>query len=225
MESTVKYFPFFAKYAIISYIDVQRRLVMQKKQALVVASGNAHKIREIAEIFTEFEVVSQKQMGFLGDVEETGVTFAENALIKARAAAAALGCVALADDSGLCVDALNGAPGIYSARYAGEHGDDRKNRLLLLENLKNERNRAAHFTSAVALVFPDGKEIVAEGKTYGFILHEETGNGGFGYDCIFESVDLGKSFGVATAEEKNAVSHRFRALQALLQKWQTQTRS
>ena len=198
---------------------------MQKKQTLVVASGNAHKIREIAEIFTEFEVVSQKQMGFLGDVEETGVTFAENALIKARAAAEALGCVALADDSGLCVDALNGAPGIYSARYAGEHGDDRKNRLLLLENLKNERNRAAHFTSAVALVFPDGKEIVAEGKTYGFILHEETGNGGFGYDCIFESVDLGKSFGVATAEEKNAVSHRFRALQALLQKWQTQTRS
>lgn len=198
---------------------------MQKKQTLVVASGNAHKIREIAEIFTEFEVVSQKQMGFLGDVEETGVTFAENALIKARAAAAALGCVALADDSGLCVDALNGAPGIYSARYAGEHGDDRKNRLLLLENLKNERNRAAHFTSAVALVFPDGKEIVAEGKTYGVILYEEMGNGGFGYDCIFESVDLGKSFGLATAEEKNAVSHRFRALQALLQKWQTQTRS
>ncbi len=198
---------------------------MQKKQTLVVASGNAHKIREIAEIFTEFEVVSQKQMGFLGDVEETGVTFAENALIKARAAAEALGCVALADDSGLCVDALNGAPGIYSARYAGEHGDDRKNRLLLLENLKNESNRAAHFTSAVALVFPDGKEIVAEGKTYGFILHEETGSSGFGYDCIFESVDLGKSFGLATAEEKNAVSHRFRALQALLQKWQTQTRS
>ena len=198
---------------------------MQKKQTLVVASGNAHKIREIAEIFTEFEVVSQKQMGFLGDVEETGVTFAENALIKARAAAEALGCVALADDSGLCVDALNGAPGIYSARYAGEHGDDRKNRLLLLENLKNESNRNAHFTSAVALVFPDGKEIVAEGKTHGVILREETGNGGFGYDCIFESVDLGKSFGLATAEEKNAVSHRFRALQALLQKWQTQTRS
>ncbi len=198
---------------------------MQKKQTLVVASGNAHKIREIAEIFTEFEVVSQKQMGFLGDVEETGITFAENALIKARAAAEALGCVALADDSGLCVDVLNGAPGIYSARYAGEHGDDRKNRLLLLENLQNETNRNAHFTSAVALVFPDGKEIVAEGKTYGVILREETGNGGFGYDCIFESVDLGKSFGVATAEEKNAVSHRFRALQALLQKWQTQTRS
>lgn len=198
---------------------------MQKKQTLVVASGNAHKIREIAEIFTEFEVVSQKQMGFSGDVEETGVTFAENALIKARAAAEALGCVALADDSGLCVDALNGEPGIYSARYAGEHGDDRKNRLLLLDNLKKESNRAAHFTSAVALVFPDGKEIVAEGKTYGVILYEEMGNGGFGYDCIFESVDLGKSFGVATAEEKNAVSHRFRALQALLQKWQTQTRS
>ena len=189
-----------------------------EKQKLVVATGNAHKLREIAEIFTEYEVVSQKQMGFDEDVEETGTTFAENALIKARAAAKALSCMALADDSGICVDALGGAPGVYSARYCGYHGDDKKNRDLLLENMKNERNRNAHFTSAIALVYPNGKEVVVEGKTYGKILYKEEGDGGFGYDPIFESDDLKKSFGVATAEEKNAVSHRFRALQALREK-------
>ena len=187
----------------------------QKKERLVVATGNMHKLREIAEIFTDFEVVSQKEMGFDEDVEETGVTFAENALIKARAASKALNCIALADDSGLCVDALGGAPGVYSARYCGYHGDDQKNRDLLLENMKGEENRAAHFTSAIALVYPDGREVVVEGHTYGKIFHEETGTGGFGYDCLFESDDLKKSFGLATAEEKNAVSHRFRGLQKL----------
>lgn len=186
-----------------------------KKTKLVVATGNAHKLREIAEIFTDYEVVSQKQMGFDEDVEETGSTFAENALIKARAASKALQCIALADDSGLCVDALGGAPGVYSARYCGHHGDDKANRDLLLENMKNITDRRAHFTSAIALVYPNGKEIVVEGRTYGKILHEETGEGGFGYDCLFESDDLHKSFGLATAEEKNAVSHRFRGLQAL----------
>lgn len=189
------------------------------KRKLVVATGNAHKLREIAEIFTDFEVVSQKQMGFDEDVEETGSTFLENALIKARAAANALGCIALADDSGICVDALGGAPGIYSARYSGYHGDDKKNRDLLLENLKNERNRRAYFVSALALVYPDGKELTAEGKTYGTILYEEEGACGFGYDCIFKNDDLQKSFGLATAEEKNSVSHRFRALQKLLTIW------
>lgn len=187
----------------------------KEKTKLVVATGNAHKLREISEIFTEYEVVSQKQMGFDEDVEETGVTFAENALIKARAASNALGCIALADDSGLCVDALDGAPGIFSARYCGYHGNDKANRDLLLKNMEGIENRKAHFTSAVALVYPDGKEIVVEGHTYGNILLEETGEGGFGYDCLFESEDLKKSFGVATAEEKNAVSHRYRALQAL----------
>ena len=187
----------------------------EKKKRLVVATGNKHKLREIAEIFTDFEVVSQKEMGFDEDVEETGVTFAENALIKARAASKALNCLALADDSGLCVDALSGAPGVYSARYCGYHGDDQKNRDKLLENMQGVENRAAHFTSAIALVYPDGREVVVEGHTYGKILHEETGTGGFGYDCLFESDDLKKSFGVATAEEKNAVSHRFRALQKL----------
>ena len=190
------------------------------KKQLVVATGNAHKHREIAEIFTDFEVISQKQMGFLDEVEETGTTFAENALIKARAAANALGCIALADDSGLCVDALGGAPGIYSARYAGEHGSDKANRDLLLKNMENVTDRTAYFISAIALVYPDGKELVAEGRTYGKVLYEEQGEGGVGYDCIFESDDLKKSFGLATSEEKNAVSHRFRGLQAMLKLWQ-----
>ena len=193
-----------------------------EKIRLVVASGNKNKLREIAEIFPEFEVVSQKQMGFDEDVEETGLTFAENALIKARAAAKALNEIVLADDSGLCVDALNGAPGVFSARYCGYHGDDEKNRKVLLQNMDGITDRKAHFTSAIALVFPDGKELVAEGHTYGEILHEETGDGGFGYDCLFFSDDLQKSFGVATAEEKNRVSHRFRGLQAMLKLWQGQ---
>ncbi len=185
------------------------------KTRLVVATGNAHKLKEIAEILPQFDVVSQKQMGFDEDVEENGKTFIENALIKARAASKALHCIALADDSGLCVDALGGAPGIYSARYCGYHGDDKKNRETLLKNMDGITNRAAHFTSALALVYPDGKEITCEGHTYGKILLEEQGDGGFGYDCLFESDDLGKSFGLATAEEKNAVSHRFRSLQKL----------
>jgi XTP/dITP diphosphohydrolase len=193
-----------------------------EKIRLVVASGNKNKLREIAEIFPDFEVCSQKQMGFDEDVEETGLTFAENALIKARAACAALGEMVLADDSGLCVDALNGAPGVFSARYCGHHGSDEENRAVLLKNMQGVENRKAHFTSAIALVFPDGRELVAEGHTYGEILQEETGDGGFGYDCLFFSEDLKKSFGVATAEEKNGVSHRFRALQAMLKLWQEQ---
>ena len=191
-----------------------------EKMKLVVASGNKNKLREIAAIFSDMEVLSQKEAGFDVDVEETGTTFVENARLKAHAAAKALGCMALADDSGLCVDALNGAPGVYSARYCGYHGSDKENRDLLLKNMQGIQDRSAHFTSAMVLAYPDGSEIVAEGHTYGKILQEETGEGGFGYDCLFESDDLKKSFGEATAEEKNAVSHRYRALQNLLEKWQ-----
>lgn len=193
-----------------------------EKIKLVVASGNKNKLREIAEIFTDFEVISQKDAGFDVDVEETGETFIDNARLKAHAAAKALGCMALADDSGLCVDALNGAPGVYSARYCGYHGSDKENRDLLLKNMQGVENRTAHFTSAVVLAYPDGREVTAEGHTYGKILHEEMGEGGFGYDCLFESDDLKKSFGLATAEEKNKVSHRYRALIALLEKWENQ---
>ncbi len=192
---------------------------MQKK-TLVVATGNAHKLREIAQIFPDFEVISQKQAGFCEQVEETGTTFAENALIKARAACSALGLPVLADDSGLCVSALGGAPGVYSARYCGHHGDDKGNRSLLLENMQGKTDRTAYFCCAIAVVFPEGKEWTAEGKTYGRILEAEDGNGGFGYDPIFFSDDLQKSFGVATAEEKNTVSHRYRALCAIREKVQ-----
>ena len=187
----------------------------KERKRIVVATGNAHKLKEISEIFPDYEICSQKQMGFNEDVEETGKTFRENALIKARAACKALGLPVLADDSGICVDALGGQPGIYSARYSGVHGDDKKNRALLLQNLSCEKNRKAHFSCAVALVYPDGRELVVEGETHGEILLQEQGDGGFGYDPIFYSDDLEKSFGVATAEEKNAVSHRFRALQLL----------
>ena len=192
-----------------------------EKKIMVVATGNAHKLREIAAIFPEYRILSQREAGFAGEAEETGGTFTENALIKAETACKALALPVLADDSGICVDALGGAPGIYSARYAGTHGDDKANRALLLQNLKKMRDdgsRRAHFECAVALVFPDGRKLTAAGRTDGHILHEECGDGGFGYDPVFFSDDLQKSFGEATAEEKNAVSHRFRALMSLREK-------
>lgn len=192
-----------------------------KVETLVVATGNKHKLREIQAIFKDVRVVSAREAGYLGDPEETGATFEENAIIKARAAAEALNLPALADDSGLCVAALGDAPGIYSARYAGGHGDDKKNREKLLAELGDEKNRAAYFRSAAALCFPQsmgGKTVTATGDTHGRILTREEGENGFGYDCLFYSDDLCKSFGVASAEEKNAVSHRFRALTALKEK-------
>ena len=188
------------------------------KQKIVIASNNAHKLREISEIFPEYEIISQRTAGFDAEVEETGCTFEENALIKARAACAALGLPVLADDSGLCVNALSGAPGVYSARYCGWHGDDKTNRECLLKNMLGKEDRTAYFCSAIALVYPDGRELVVEGRTYGKILFAESGNGGFGYDPLFFSDDLQKSFGEATAEEKNTVSHRYRALCALREK-------
>lgn len=188
---------------------------MEKKKTLVVATGNLNKLREIAQIFPEYEVISQRQAGFDEDVEETGATFAENATLKAAAACKVLGLPVIADDSGLCVVALNGAPGVYSARYAGEHGNDRANRALLLGNLADKSDRTAYFESAVVYCRPGFEPVAATGRTYGRVLTEETGENGFGYDCIFFSDDLQKSFGTATAEEKNSVSHRYRALTAL----------
>ena len=177
-------------------------------------------VREIAEIFRGYEIVSMQAAGFSGEIEETGKTFEENALIKARAVCGALHCAALADDSGLCVDALGGAPGVHSARFCGRHGDDAANNALLLEKLKGvpAEKRGAYFESSVALCFPDGREITAAGRTYGSILEEAEGEGGFGYDPLFYSDDLGKSFGTASPAEKNAVSHRARALEALSRK-------
>ncbi len=187
---------------------------------IVVASGNKGKLREIAEIFSGFAVVSMQEAGFAGDIEENGATFEENALIKARAVCRALGSPALADDSGLCVRALGGAPGVHSARYAGIHGDDAANNALLLKNLAGvpAPERDACFESCVALCFPDGREVTAAGRTYGHILTEAAGKNGFGYDPLFYSDELQKSFGIATSEEKNAVSHRAKALAALVKK-------
>ena len=185
------------------------------KEKIVVATGNAHKLREIAEIFNDFEVISQKQAGFDLDVEETGSTFADNALIKVRAICKALNCIVIGDDSGLCVEALDGAPGVYSARYSGQHGNDKANRELLLKNMQNVENRKAYFACAVAMAFPDGKEFVVEGRAQGQIMYEEKGDGGFGYDSLFFSEELKKSFAEATPSEKNAVSHRAKALAKL----------
>ena len=188
-------------------------------QKLVVASGNLGKIKEIAEILKgKYEVVSMKDAGFDGDVEEDGETFFENALKKAKTVSSALNCSALADDSGLTVDALGGAPGVYSARYGGKHGDDLKNRKKLLKNLKGETDRKAQFKTCVVLYNPNGEYITGYGETTGVIGEEEVGENGFGYDSVFISDDLGKTFAEATDEEKNSVSHRFRALSDLIKK-------
>ena len=196
----------------------ERRVAYEKELVMkvVAATGNMHKLREFREIFPQWEIVSEREAGFSGEVEETGTTFSENALLKARAVCRGTGLAALADDSGISVDALGGAPGVYSARYSG--GDDADNRALLLKNMQGIADRRAYFACAVALVFPDGREVTAEGRTEGEILHEERGTGGFGYDCLFYSADLKKSFGEATEAEKNAVSHRGRALAALEKK-------
>lgn len=187
---------------------------------IVVASGNKAKLREIGEIFKGYDVVSMQDAGFSDDIDETGETFEENALIKARAVHEKLHCAALADDSGLCVEYLGGAPGVYSARFCGRHGDDKANNLLLLEKLAGvpAEKRTAYFESCVALVTETGEEIVASGRTYGRILDAEQGNGGFGYDPLFFSEELQKSFGLAAPQEKNAVSHRGKALAALAEK-------
>ncbi len=187
---------------------------------IVVASGNKAKLREIGEIFKGYDVVSMQDAGFSDDIDETGETFEENALIKARAVHEKLHCAALADDSGLCVEYLGGAPGVYSARFCGRHGDDKANNLLLLEKLAGvpAEKRTAYFESCVALVTETGEEIVASGRTYGRILDAEQGNGGFGYDPLFFSEELQKSFGLAAPQEKNAVSHRGKALAVLAEK-------
>lgn len=183
---------------------------------IVIASHNKGKISEYQKLLGDkFEVVSCYQLGFTDGPEETGATFEENAFIKAKAVFDFCHLPSLADDSGLMVDALNGEPGVFSARYAGTHGDDKKNYTLLLENLKGETNRKAHFKTAISLITNE-KVYSATGETYGEILDKPVGLGGFGYDPVFYSYDLNKSFGEATSEEKNGVSHRFKAVQNLL---------
>lgn len=186
---------------------------------LLIASNNQHKIDEIKQILgNKFEqILSLSEAGIVCDPEENGNTFLDNALIKVRAVAKLTDMPVLGDDTGLCVDALNGAPGVHSARFAGDH-DNAKNRAKLLYELQDETNRKAHFSTAVALLYPDGRLVTAEGRVDGEILHTEVGANGFGYDSLFYCNEIGKTFAEATAEEKNAVSHRGRALQNLANK-------
>lgn len=184
---------------------------------IVAATTNKGKIREFQEILSElgYEVVSMHDEGIDVEVEETGSTFAENALIKARAVSLLCDFPVIADDSGLCVDAMDGAPGIYSARFAGEDASDYDRNVKLLETLEGEENRKAKYVAAIAYISPDGKEITTEGTIEGEILTEEHGTGGFGYDPLFWCTEIKKCFGLATPDEKNAVSHRGRALKKL----------
>lgn len=189
------------------------------KETFVLASNNKHKIEEFKRMFPDKDIVSMAEVGFVDEIDENGKTFLENSLIKARAVSKYLkkkGIVAnvIADDSGLCVDALGGAPGIHSARYAKEH-DDRANRRKLLDNLHGESNRSAHFVCVIVKVFPNGTYVSVEGKTFGKILEKEVGENGFGYDPLFFSDDLKKTFAEATGDEKNSVSHRGRAIEKL----------
>lgn len=189
---------------------------------LLIASNNQHKIDEIKQILgNKFEqILSLSEAGIVCDPEENGKTFLDNALIKVRAVAKLTDMPVLGDDTGLCVDALNGAPGVHSARFAGDH-DNAKNRAKLLYELQDETNRKAHFSTAVALLYPDGRLVTAEGRVDGEILHTEVGTNGFGYDSLFYCNEIGKTFAEATAEEKNVVSHRGRALQNLAEKLQS----
>ena len=191
---------------------------MNKK--FVLATHNPGKLAEMRAILSQLgvEAVSPAEAGVEVDVEETGTTFAENAMLKAKAVCAASGLPAIADDSGLCVHALNNAPGVYSARYGGEGLDDRGRCILLLNNLRGQTTRAAHFSCAVACVFPNGDTLTAEGRCDGAIAFAPLGEGGFGYDPVFLVTEKGKTFGQLSAEEKSAMSHRGKALASFVEK-------
>ena len=197
----------------------ERANVLFRKPKLVLASQNAGKLRELRALFgAEYDVSSMGELGVDMEIEETGTTFEENARIKAETLCARTGCAALADDSGLEVDCLGGAPGVYSARYAGKHGDDAANNALLVANVRDfPAPRTARFVSAVALARPGRETLIARGSCEGEVLLEERGEGGFGYDPLFYSHDLHKTFAEASADEKNAVSHRARALKNLVE--------
>ena len=202
-----------------------RRLMKAQREALrgigghllplpmvVVASGNAHKLQELTALFRGVcQPVSMKEVGFEGDIDENGSTFEENARIKAECVMKATGLPTLADDSGLSVDALGGAPGIYSARYAGEHGNDRANNELLLKNMDGVADRTCRFVCAMALALPGQETRIVRGECEGTLLTTLEGEGGFGYDPLF-LYQNGQTFAQMSPEEKNQVSHRFHAV-------------
>jgi XTP/dITP diphosphohydrolase len=183
---------------------------------LLLATGNAGKIREMRELLTPLgiELVTPAELGIDLEVDENGETFEDNARLKATAFCAASGLPSVADDSGLCVDALGGAPGVHSARYAEPGGRKRK----LLENMENTEQRAAKFVSSIVCAFPNGEELTATGECCGEIAREPRGDGGFGYDPVFYMAEFGKTMAEMTDDEKNAVSHRGRAMRELVQK-------
>ncbi len=190
---------------------------------LVIASNNKHKIEEIKAILcNKFEpIISMREAGINHETVEDGETFMDNARKKAREICDICGVATLADDSGICVDALGGAPGVFSARYAsqdGENADDEANNDLLLKNLEGVINRSAHYTAAMVIAYPDGSEISAEGYMHGEIIDRRIGSGGFGYDPMFRPEGENRTVAEMTAEEKNKISHRSKALSLLLEK-------
>lgn len=186
---------------------------------LVIASNNAHKLIEMKAILGGFfdEIVSLREAGIEHETVEDGTTFMENAEKKAREIAELSGCCAIADDSGLCVDALDGAPGIYSARFCGRHGDDKANNELLLQRLDGVSDRKAHYTCAIVLAYPNGRTVKAEDYLYGEIAYEEKGTYGFGYDPLFYLPEYDCTSAELLPEEKNRISHRAKALHALIE--------
>ena len=193
-----------------------------RSMKIVLASKNAHKIKELQTLLSknieDIEILSLDEVGIVDEIEENGATYEENALIKARVAAST-GYIGVGDDSGLSVRALGGAPGVFSARYAGVHGDNEANNATLLKNLEGESDRFAEFVCTIACVFPDGREpIVVEGRTAGIIIDTARGSEGFGYDPLFFYEPLGKTFAELTADEKNAISHRGKAIEAFAER-------
>jgi len=189
-------------------------------KTIVLASNNSHKVKEFQTILSDYIILSLKDIGFLEDIVEDGDTFLDNALIKARAIydflkEKNLEYDIVADDSGLCINALNGDPGVHSARFAGDH-DNQKNRDKVMRLLKDESDKSAFFICQLVLLHPDGSYQEFSGTTQGTILLEERGSKDFCYDCIFYSTELNKTFGEASEEEKNSVSHRGRAIQKML---------
>lgn len=189
------------------------------EQKIVFATGNEGKMREVRLILQDlgFPVLSMKEAGVSLDIEENGTTFAENAMIKARAVWEKTGGIVLADDSGLVVDYLGGEPGVYSARYLGEDTSYEIKNQAIIDRLADakEEERTARFVSAIAAVLPDGSELVTEGTVEGLIAHEPAGNGGFGYDPIFYLPEYGVTSAEIPIEKKNEISHRGKALEAM----------
>ncbi len=187
---------------------------------LIIASNNAHKIREIKQILgSRFEeILSLREAKIDHETVEDGTTFLENARKKATEIAEISGCCALADDSGICAHALNNEPGVYSARYAGGHGDDEANNQLLIKNLRDKDDRTAHYACAIVLAYPDGSILSAEGEMHGEVIDTPRGENGFGYDPIFFLPEYGMTSAEISPEEKNRISHRAKALNALVEK-------